>query len=311
MTFAERTAAVEAFGFTPRQAAFLTTVALHGGYCLLRQYAAFIGRKHGESVCDFMDRLVDRGLADRLTFRANRGNIYHLFGKRLYGAIDQENNRNRLHASPPLMARKLMLLDFVIEHAGFEWYATDDDKKDLFLTQCRMPEAALPQRTQARRRSSSHAPDTSRHWIQKLPIFRAATPPSINFVCLVTDPHASAVGSFVREHAPLLRKLESWALHVISPRAASSETAAGAAYQRALAAARLTPVDTETWEWFQQTRERVLRGDLREVGLDDLNRYRELSAQIGDGSDRPCVGPLLFHVLPHSYTQFGSLAGVA
>ena len=39
MTFDARVGGVKAFGFTDRQAAFLTTVALHSGYCVRRQYA--------------------------------------------------------------------------------------------------------------------------------------------------------------------------------------------------------------------------------------------------------------------------------
>ena len=41
MTFADRAASVAAYGFTPRQAAFLTTVMLHAGVCVSRQYTAF------------------------------------------------------------------------------------------------------------------------------------------------------------------------------------------------------------------------------------------------------------------------------
>ena len=41
MTFADRIAAVATYGFTPRQAAFLTTVMLHAGVCVSRQYTTF------------------------------------------------------------------------------------------------------------------------------------------------------------------------------------------------------------------------------------------------------------------------------
>ena len=37
----ERARGLDRFGFTPRQAKFVATVALHSGYCLRRQYAAF------------------------------------------------------------------------------------------------------------------------------------------------------------------------------------------------------------------------------------------------------------------------------
>ena len=47
MTFADRVAAVGAFGFTERQARFLVTVMLHAGVCLGRQYCAFAPIQYG------------------------------------------------------------------------------------------------------------------------------------------------------------------------------------------------------------------------------------------------------------------------
>ena len=47
MTFDERVQAVAKKGFTERQARFLTTVMLHAGVCVPRQYARFCGIVHG------------------------------------------------------------------------------------------------------------------------------------------------------------------------------------------------------------------------------------------------------------------------
>jgi len=45
----ERAQGLESFGYTPRQAAFVAMVAVHGGYFLRRQYVAFIGGSHGRA----------------------------------------------------------------------------------------------------------------------------------------------------------------------------------------------------------------------------------------------------------------------
>lgn len=310
MTLAERVAAVQALGFTPRQAAFLTTVALHSGYCIRRQYAAFAGLKYGKNVRDFLDRLVDCKLADRITVRADRGSIYHLFARRFYTAIGQENNRNRRRASLPTIARSLMLLDFVLEHREFDWYATEADKMELFVTRLGVPESVLPQR--GYKAKESHRPaadDTTRYWIQKLPLFVAEN--SVHFVCLVTDPQASGIESFVREHAPLLRHLPAWSLHAVMPKGVSTDDVCTAAYQRALSAASLASVSKEDLAWFGRTRQLVAQHNLRELGVADLARYRQLSAQIGHRLDTRFAGPLILHGLVHSYSQFGSFAGLA
>lgn len=121
MTFTERVQAVIPFGFTERQAAFLVTVALHSGYCLRRQYATFTGLQYGKNVRDFLESLVDREFARRFTYRGDSGHIYHLNARRLYRAIGQEDNRNRRQAGPALVARKLMLLDYVLKEPGRDW----------------------------------------------------------------------------------------------------------------------------------------------------------------------------------------------
>src|SRR4249920_2845851 len=111
MTFDERVHALEYLGFSPSQTQFMVTVALHSGFCLRRHYAKFSGLKYGAGVRGFLDRLVSRGIARRHTFRRDRGHVYHLHHASIYNAIGQDDNRNRRHTSPALIARKLMLLD--------------------------------------------------------------------------------------------------------------------------------------------------------------------------------------------------------
>ena len=149
MTFDERVRALEPFRFTPRQAHFLVTVALHGGYCLRRQYTAFAGVRYGQVVRAFLDGLVDRGLAPRESCRGDRGYVYHLYARSIYRALQQEDNRNRRQTSLAAIGRKLMLLDFVIAQPGVDWFATEVDKVALFTQRFGVPEADLPQRSYA------------------------------------------------------------------------------------------------------------------------------------------------------------------
>lgn len=60
------------------QPRFLLTVALHSGFCLRRQYAAFARVGYGAVVRDFLDGLVHWELATRIAYRCNRGFVYHL-----------------------------------------------------------------------------------------------------------------------------------------------------------------------------------------------------------------------------------------
>jgi hypothetical protein len=146
MTFDDRVRALEPFGFTPRQTRFIAAVALHSGYCLRRQYSAFAGVACGKNVSDFLDTLVARGLAERFTQRADRGLIYHLHARPIYRALGEDDNRNRRHASAALIARKIMVLDFVLGHPEVEGLASERDKVELFAERCGVSLANLPQR---------------------------------------------------------------------------------------------------------------------------------------------------------------------
>jgi hypothetical protein len=68
----ERTAAIGAFGFTPRQARFLVEVLIHIGVFVERQYCRFAGITHGQKTTDFLRRLVERGTRDRSARCARR-----------------------------------------------------------------------------------------------------------------------------------------------------------------------------------------------------------------------------------------------
>src|SRR5581483_5340065 len=146
MTAEDRIQALRTLGFTPRQAAFLVSVARHSGYCLRRQYAAFARVRHGKNVRGFLDRLVARGLADRFVVRADRGHVYHLHSRALYRAIGEEESRHRRPVGPALIARKLMLLDAVIGRADGEWLATDEEKSSFFVDRMGVSADALTTR---------------------------------------------------------------------------------------------------------------------------------------------------------------------
>jgi hypothetical protein len=96
---AKRTAAVAGFGFTERQARFLVTVMEHAGVFVERQYCAFAGIAHGQKTHDFIEKLLLHEFAREIRPGAlHRGRLYHVHAKRLYAAIDETDNRNRLRA---------------------------------------------------------------------------------------------------------------------------------------------------------------------------------------------------------------------
>jgi hypothetical protein len=328
MTFEARVQAVGALGFTERQARFLVTVALHGGYCLRRQYEAFAGIRYGKNVRAFLDGLVSRGLADRTVVRADRGHVYHLQGRAVYRAIGEDDNRNRRPASAAQMARKVMLLDIVIGRQHVTWFATERDKRDLFVNQLGVPARVLPRRSAG----PLTADDTSeRYFIQKLPIFMPEDGSVPHFIYLATDASAGAFAGFLRDHARLLRCLPMWAVVAVGVTQRPPLQTAFDTFTQSLTAAWSTIEDE--LPWYFERRRMVERGDLAQVSVGDLQRYRDLRQRFdslahdvlyadwlttggvrGETPGSPTgdsTGSLLTEVLPFAYEQFGSLPGVA
>jgi hypothetical protein len=328
MTFEDRVRALEPLGFTERQTRFIATVALHSGYCLRRQYATFAGVVYGKNVRDFLDTLVERQLAECGSQRADRGLIYHLQARAIYRAIGQDENRNRRAASAALIARKIMVLDYVLGHPELDWLATEADKVDLFADRCGVPRADLPQQTFVASRPDG--PSTTRYFTHKLPIAMAGDPPVAYFVYLVTDATGRGLEQFLADHAPLFAWLPTWTVVAIGP-SAQALTTCEAVFGRVRPQVATSAADD--LRTFYRTRDLVDRGELATLSVSAIDRFRTLREQFNTplfealyadwrqrgeaalasfrGPTVRSVGQLVTDVLPFDYSQFGSLPGVA
>jgi hypothetical protein len=333
MTFEERVRALERFGFTPRQRRFIATVALHGGYCLRRQYSAFAGIQCGKNVRHFLETLVERNLADRFILRVGRGRIYHLHARGLYRAIGEEHNRNRRQVSGPLMARRLMVLDCVLSHPDWAWFATERDKVDLFVDRYAVPRVDLPQR---RFSSEPNAAGMTRYFMHKLPVAVGGDLSDASFVYLATDGSGHEFEQFLAHHARLLASLPSWTVIATGSSAGALATCEGVFERTRQLVVQPASGGLEDLRELCITRQRVDCGDLAHVSVADIDRYRTLRDQFAgttfealysewrrqgevalasyvSGNRRPVQsrGRLVIERLPFDYRQFGSLPGVA
>lgn len=338
MSFDDRVRALALLGFSERQTRFLVTVALHGGFCLRRQYMAFAGLTYGAGVRDFLDRLVTRKLASRFDFRRDRGHVYHLHASAIYDAIAQPDNRNRRTASAALIARKLMVLDYVLARQDRDWLATEEDKVALFTARFGVPPLDLPQRIYVD--PGCGTPATTRYFIHKLPIVIREDPPVVSFVWLVTDVSGDAFEQFVHDHVRLLSQLPHWRVVAVAPRHIPGLSACGPALERVVAAVgRPRPAgECHALRAYFARRDEIERSDLRDLTVDDLRAFRKTRERFeghefevlylrwkrqGDGvlPDRGSAGflaairegrgALLTEHLPFSYDRFGTRAGVS
>jgi hypothetical protein len=337
MTFDDRVRALEPLGFTERQTRFLVTVALHSGYCLRRQYVTFAGVRYGKNVCDFLDSLVERQFAERLTFRPDRGHVYRLHTRSIYRAIGQDDNRNRRVASAALIARKVMVLDYVLTHGDVEWIATERDKVELFVGRFGLPKTALPQRTFTG--ASPYPAVTTRYFLDKLPIAVVGDPPGAYFLYLVTDHSGRDFERFLLDYSALFDALPAWTVILLGPAGSPGLTACDTAFARHAQGVLFAPAPPPVADLCQYfaMRRAVDHGDLSQLSVTDIDRFRHLRtrfagpafdarytewlvdgdrafesvASAGEPRRPRSAGRLVRDVLRFDYRQFGSFPGVA
>ena len=164
---AGRDAALRQLGWTGRDAAWLGLVCLHSGVFLRSQYA--IHRHcHQTTGLRFVQRLINAGAARQQPLAPDRGTaseqLCHVTSRPLYRALGIEHVRHRRTGSPGLLFRRLLSLDYVIDHPRLPWLPTEQEKVAHF-TGLGVPLADLPQTVF----KGAVAP-TVRYFTKKLPI---------------------------------------------------------------------------------------------------------------------------------------------
>ena len=78
--------------------------------------------------------LIARGLAAEETVPGIRGigRVCRIYARTLYRALGAEHIRHRRNASPEVLMSRLLSLDYVIEHPGMPWLATEAEKVAAF-----------------------------------------------------------------------------------------------------------------------------------------------------------------------------------
>ncbi len=237
-----RIQAIEAIGFTERQARFLVTVMVHSGVFLERQYCASARITHGQKSHDFLAKLIARRFVTVITPGAlHRGRLYHVQHKRLYEAIGEPDNRHRKPVALGRMIERLMLLDAVIADTQNTWLGTERDKLGYFE---RTLSVRLRREEYPRLTFGEQPNIVTRYFPDKLPIgIERNGYGRHTFVYLVTRDVPVDFRMFLFRHAELLRALHEWTVRVLIPRRFRK---AVALYRRAFQDEFARPLDLST-----------------------------------------------------------------
>lgn len=196
MEWRERVAALEPLGWCGRDAEWVVLVCLHSGVFLRGQYLAFVGREHRSAAVRLMERLV--GVAVEEQWNGSRLRLCRITARELYRRLGAEHVRHRKSARQRgVELRRLLSLDYVLEHADEPWLPTEQEKVAA-LTAAGVPEAALPRRVYPGKSGGGR----TRYFAHKLPV--ALYEDRVTFVFTqAEDATPSAVRTWGEAHAAL------------------------------------------------------------------------------------------------------------
>ena len=130
----ERAKGLEPFGWTGRGAEWIALACFHGGVFTRAQWTDFLGCHH-EKVRRAVHRLVAQGVAVEETPPggiAGIGRICRIHGRRIYRALGAGDRRRRRTTSTGVLMRRLLSLDYVLEHPHLPWLPTEPEKVSAF-----------------------------------------------------------------------------------------------------------------------------------------------------------------------------------
>ena len=132
-----------AHGWSRPDAEWLALVCLHSGVFFRSQYLAFIGRTNPALAFRFMHRC--RKYAVEQPWNGSRLRVCRIASRALYGVLGMEHVRHRRPAAPEVVLRRLLSLDYLLEHPHAAWLPTEGEKVNA-LTAAGIAEEVLPRR---------------------------------------------------------------------------------------------------------------------------------------------------------------------
>ena len=124
-----REQALEPFGWTERQAEWIALACLHSGVFTRTQLSAYLRIDRWQAL-RFVRAMSERRLAADETLEGRK--VCRICGRGIYRVLGAEDLRHRRTASDEVLLRRLLSLDYVIEHPDLPWLPTESEKVGAF-----------------------------------------------------------------------------------------------------------------------------------------------------------------------------------
>ena len=161
----EREKALESSGWTGRRAEWIALACLHSGVFTRAQWTRLLDC-HTETVRRAVHALIAQGVAveENVSGISGISRVCRIFGRGIYRALGAEDIRHRRIASTEVLMRRLLSLDYVLEHPDLPWLPTEPEKVRAFEA------LGIERRLLPRRVYRGAAGNTRRHFPLKLPV---------------------------------------------------------------------------------------------------------------------------------------------
>lgn len=330
----QRVSHLQSLGYNATEASFLCLAALHSGFFLRRQYAAFTGKVPGYADVTLGEKAVRNGHVRVTALRHNRM-LYHLYSKPFYSALGEEDNRNRRRREPQAIKHRLMALDFVLANRACQFFPTEAEKLAFFGGALGIDYQYLPQKVY---RGAQGAVATTRYFVDKSPVYsnpdQDPNQPLVHF-CYVDEGQHSTNGfeQYLNDYRALLARVARFEILYLAC-SADNFSAAEHAFEKfrtSMIGVPLDPLVTRTIEYFNvsdavnrrdmaginQAKLIQLRSDRVEFSGVKYARLFEIWKRHGDDAVAAELSPesvakpsqvmqFRTHVLPFKYELFGT-----
>ena len=166
---------LEPLGWTGQHAEWIALVCLHSGVFTRAQFCHYFNTQR-MTASRFVNALVHRRIAVEGNWPLSNGGAKtcRILSNAIFRALGVENIRQRRRASESNIMRRLLSLDFVLEHPDMIWLPAEPEKVEFF------EEIGLPLRLIPRRIFYGVAGNRKRYFALKLPL--AVEPEIVTFV---------------------------------------------------------------------------------------------------------------------------------
>ena len=127
-----RERALASLGWTGREAEWIALVCLHSGVFTRPQFCRYFDTQR-MTASRFVKALLAKRAgveSDHVTMNGG-GRTCRISSKGIYRALGVENIRHRRKANRSVVMRRLLSLDFVLEHPGMNWLPTEGEKVEF------------------------------------------------------------------------------------------------------------------------------------------------------------------------------------